>query len=295
MQHDLPAPLVPGLIAGEPVMVNDGYRFVEQDGRRLGWATTLLLAGVIIVCFRSVRWVIIPIIIVQLTLLWTKAVLVVSHLRLSMVSSMLTAVVTVVGIATVIHIIVRFREARAGGRSPREALVGALTILILPIIWSCCTDAAGFGSLLVTNVGPVRDFGLMMAIGSLLVIVSVLLVLPALALAGRAASDPQRAWGEQALDVGLDRLVQGVEHHPWLVGGGAIFITAICSAGIFNLRVESDFTKNFRSGSEIVRSYAFVEENLGGAGVWDVMLPAPDKLDYDYLHRVHQFEVAIER
>lgn len=293
MENDLPAPLSPGLITGEPVMVNDGYRFVEQDGRRLGWATTILLAGVIVLCFRSLRWVIIPVVLVQVTLLWTQGLLVASHLRLSMVSSMLTAVVTVVGIATVIHVIVRFREARADGHPPREALLGALTILILPITWACCTDAAGFGSLLVTNVGPVQDFGLMMAIGSLLVIVSVLLVLPALALAGPAASDPQRAWGEKALDVGLHRLVHWVEHRPWLVGGGALVITAICSAGMFNLQVESDFTKNFRSGSEIVKSYAFVEENLGGAGVWDVMLPAPDKLDYDYLHRVHRLEARL--
>lgn len=290
MRNQLPEPLSPGMIAGEPVMVTDGYRYVEEDGRRLGWATTLLLAVVIVVCFRSLRWLVVPVVIVQLTLLWTKAVLVVSGLRLSMVSSMLTAVVTVIGVATVVHVIVRFRQARSEKLSPENALLQAMTILILPIVWACCTDAAGFGALLVSRVGPIQDFGVMMAIGSLLVIASVALVLPALALWGRFSSDPKRAWGETLLDTQLDRLVGWVEHHPWLIGAGALAATLACATGISRLDVETDFTKNFRGDSRIVRSYAFVEERLGGAGVWDVMLPAPEKLDWQYLRRVRQLE-----
>ena len=60
---------------------------------------------------------------VQLTLLLTQATLVWFDLRLSMVSSMLTAIVTVVGVATVVHIIVRFRQAALKGMSQRAALM----------------------------------------------------------------------------------------------------------------------------------------------------------------------------
>ena len=49
----------------------------------------------------------------------------------------------------------------------------------------------------------------------------------------------------------------------------------MAALGCFRLEVESDFTKNFRASSEIVRSYEFVEQRLGGAGVWDVIVPAP--------------------
>lgn len=293
MRGRLPAPLSPGMVAGEPVMVVDGFRFVEQDGRRLGWASTILLGLVILLCFRSLRWVLIPILVVQLTLLWTKALLAVSGLQLSMVSSMLTAVVTVVGIATVVHIIVRYREARIDGLLPPDALMRAGTILCLPIFWACATDAVGFGSLLVSRVGPVQDFGVMMATGSLLVILAVALVVPALTLLGNRQRRPQRTWGEKLLDVELGRLVRGVQRHPLPVGIAAVVIAAATIAGVGRLQVESDFTKNFREGSDIVRSYQFVEENLGGAGVWDVMLPAPDSLSWPYLRRVHELETRL--
>ena len=295
VQNQLPAPLSPGVLTGEPVMVSDGFRFVEADGRRLGWATTILLTLVIIACFRSLRWVIIPIAIVQATLLWTRATLVISRLQLSMVSSMLTAVVTVIGIATVVHVIVRFRAARDGGRSPRDALTHALALLLLPIIWACCTDAAGFAALLVTDVGPVRDFGVMMAIGALLVIVAVVLLLPTLALLEMLGRDPQRAWGEKLLDDELGRLVRWVELHPLWVAGGALPLVVICALGTRWLEIESDFTKNFRADSQVVQSYTFVEDRLGGAGVWDIVLPAPERLDAAYLKRVARLEERLNR
>ena len=34
--------------------------------------------------------------------------------------------------------------------------------------------------------------------------------------------------------------------------------------------METDFTKNFRAGSRIVRAYEMIETDLGGAGVWDI-------------------------
>jgi len=61
------------------------------------------------------------------------------------------------------------------------------------------------------------------------------------------------------------------------------------------MQVETDFTKNFRADSPLVRSYEFVEERLGGAGVWDIVLPAPPRLDADYLARVRELEGRLHR
>ena len=119
--RDLPDGLKPGMLAGEPVMVSQGFALLEADGRRLGTWSTLLLGLTILICFRSLRWLIVPIAIVQWSLVVTQALLVVGGLQLSMVSSMLTAIVTVVGVATVMHLIVHFRELRVAGRSPRDA------------------------------------------------------------------------------------------------------------------------------------------------------------------------------
>lgn len=282
--------LADGQITGEPVMLVDGFRYIEDDGYRLGVGCTILLSLTILICFRSWRWVLISISVVQLALLLTRGVLVWSGLRLSMVSSMLTAIVTVVGIATVVHVIVRFREARSRGLSPHDAFQRTASILAVPIFWALTTDAVGFASLTIAEVTPVRDFGIMMAIGSMMVLVSVVLVVPALTLAGRHSKQVQTWNSERLLADRLNRMLGLVEKRPATIGILAILFFGLTAAGISRLEIETDFTRNFRAGSPIVQAYDTVETNLGGAGVWDVILPAPETLNWDYLVRVLRLE-----
>ena len=292
--REIIATMPQGSLAGEPVMVVDGFRYLQEDGERLGYTSTALLMLTIALCFRSLRWMLIPLAVVQLTLLLTRSLLVTVGLKLSMVSSMLTAIVTVVGVATVIHIIVRFRDAREADYSPRDALRAAGSILVVPIFWACATDAVGFGALLQASVGPVSDFGLMMAVGSLLVLVSAALVVPGLALAGNF-DDPRRAWGESFLSGGLERLLSLVHWKPKSLALVLLGFSLLAAAGGTRLELESDFTRNFREHSPVVESYAFVEANLGGAGVWDVILPAPAALDWDYLAWALNLETRLRR
>ncbi|HEV3339429.1 MAG TPA: MMPL family transporter [Pirellulales bacterium] len=275
LRRQIEAHAAGGVLTGEPVMVVDGFRFLEADGELLGAVSTVLLMLTIVICFRSLRWVVVPMAVVGTTLVWTQASLVASHLHLSLVSSMLWAIVTVIGVATVLHLVISFREYRTEGLSAREALGLAGDRLAAPIFWACATDAAGFGALMVSRVGPVHDFGLMMLVGSLLALVSIALVVPGLSLAGRFDADPRRAWGERGLDFGLRHIAGAIERRPLLLAVSISLISFACCLGTMHLEVETDFTKNFRQSSPIVRSYEFVESRLGGAGVWDVIVPVP--------------------
>lgn len=284
---------VTGVLTGEPVMVVQGFGYIEDDGALLGRTSTALLMLTIILCFRSLRWVIVPVAVVNTTLILTQGLLVSAQFRLSMVSSMLWAIVTVTGTAMVIHVIVRFRDARSTGIAPREALLVTLAALSVPIAWTCLTDAAGFASLLAARVGPVHDFGMMMMIGSLVVIAAAALALPGLALAGRVDVDPKRAWGEGNLDHGLHQVANVTERFPRTLGLLTLLVVIVAAVGYRWIEVETDFTKNFRSSTPIVRSYEFVESRLGGAGVWDVLVPAPPVLDDDFLDRVRRLEARL--
>ena len=278
VMHSLPDGLPPGWLTGEPVLVVDGFRYVEQDGNRLGTWSMLLLGLTICICFRSLRWVLIPVLVVQLALLLTKTILAVAQMRLSMVSSMLTAVVMVVGVATMVHIMVRFSESRSLGYSPVDSLRRTLEQLFVPITWACVTDAVGFLALTVSDVGPVHDFGVMMAIGSMMVWVSVLLLVPGLSTLGSVDADPQSPWGEDQLVEQLDGLLAGALRRPYVLLIALAGLVLLATCGINRLHVETDFTRNFRWNSEIATAYRYVEDHLGGAGVCDVMIPADDKI-----------------
>ena len=239
-----------GTVVGEPVMVVDGFRLLEADGRRLGRVSLGLLMAVIVISFRSLRWVLVPLAVVLVSIVVTEGIVAHSQWRLTIVSSMLSSIVTIIAVASVIHLIVHYRELRVTGLDPRW-LTRTGSDLAVPIFWACATDAAGFGSLIAAQVQPVHDFGWMMLVGSLVVLPVLVAVVPGLALAGRFDADPRRAWGERHLDLGLDRLSLWIERHPRRLWAVTAVLTLSAALGCTRLEVETDFTKNFRRTSEV--------------------------------------------
>ncbi len=272
-------------VTGEPVLLTDGFRFIRRDGDRLNQICLLLMGVVIILCFRSFRWVIIPILVLQLSLWMTLALLAILGWKLTMVSSMLSAIVAVISVATIVHITVRYREMRQGHSRIRsmELVMGSL---ILPITWTCLTTTAGFFALTLADVKPISDFGWMMAFGSLMVLMSVLMLVPSLALLGNLDTDPQDTWGEGWLERVLRSSSKAIAHHPKKIGIGIAALMVLIGAGMFRLEVETDFTKNFRQDSEIIQAYTFVEERMGGAGLLDVVIKTDKVLNQPFLDRV---------
>ena len=277
--RDIVADLPAGTVAGEPVMLRDGFAMLKRDGNLLGTASAILSGAVLLISFRSLRWLVVPLAVVLLSLWSTRGILAVIGLKLTMVSTMLSAMVTVVGIATVVHVIVEFRRQRDEGLPPAAALERAIAILFWPVVGSIVTDVIGFGSLIASRVGPVHDFGIMTSVGAIMVLISAAVVVPFVALWGRFDADPKRAWGEGVLEMGLDGLVQRIVRHPGPILLVSTLLVAAAVAGMRWLEVETDFTRNFRTSSPVVASYDMIETRLGGAGVWDVLLPAGEAID----------------
>jgi predicted RND superfamily exporter protein len=284
--RDLPG----GTVAGEPVMLRDGFAMLARDGNLLGTSAGLLSGLVLLVSFRSLRWLAVPLAVVLFALWSTRGILAMAGLKLTMVSTMLSAMITVVAIATTVHVIVEFRRQREAGRAPEAALQRALSVLFWPVLGAIATDLIGFGSLITSRVGPVHDFGIMTSVGAVMVLVAVALTVPWLALAGRIDADPRRAWGEGSLERALDGLVKRIVRHPLPILAVSSLLVAGAVFGMRWLAVETDFTRNFRASSPIVASYDMIESRLGGAGVWDVLVPVGAEIDGTTLAAVARIE-----
>ncbi len=286
-EHDPPA-----AVAGEPLQVHDMFRYVQADSTLLGWASSGLLIAVILLLFRSVRWVALPLLVVHATLLWTKAILVLSDMRLSMVSSMLTSLVTIIGIATVTHVTVMFRDRRER-ESRFEAFRHTFISLAPPVFWTCVTTAIGFAALLSSEINPVRSFGVMMALGTLLVLVASGTILPGGALLGGLDTDPRRTPAEQRLLKSLDQLSHLLDRRPRTVLAVMLVLMSVSGTGLLFLKVETDFSKNFRQESPIIQALDFFESRLGGAGTWEVHFDAPPKITEETLVPIRDVAEAL--
>jgi predicted RND superfamily exporter protein len=283
-------------LIGEPVMIADGFRMVQNDGKRLGVVATITLMAVVLICFRSLRWTLIPAAIVQYALLITEKWISTIGIEVTIVGSMSAAIITVIAVSTTIHLITRIRQNISAGQEYHAATESALRELSTPITIASLTDAFGFGALWFAELEPVQDFATVMVIGSLMVLLAFWLITPAIALFRGLDFlpfwnlRPSRTGLQSAFTKSLSVPLMIAERYPRLLLVLVAGIVMISVIGIQQNTIESDFTKNFRDNSKIVKSYRFVEENLGGAGVWDIMIPTTKQLNVNFLAKVKKLQ-----
>ncbi len=282
------------VVAGGPILTHDAAVFVDQDSRKLGWVSTLALAAVIGVLFRKVRWVVLPLAVVHVTLVWTKAVLWLVDAQLSMVSTTLTALVTVIGVASVVQVTARYREERERA-NVADALLATMSAAGPAVFWASLTTAAGFGSLLVSSIVPVRDFAIMLSLASLLVFFVTAALVPGVAIMGKRPSEPGAAPGERYIERLLDSTMDWSLARPRQVAVVVLVLLVLTVVGIFRIRAETDFTRNFRQASDVVVAYHFVEERLGGVGTMELEFSAPDGLTPELADRLRNLDARLRK
>ncbi|MCR9202885.1 MAG: MMPL family transporter [Planctomycetaceae bacterium] len=284
-------------VAGEPVQVFDMFEMVEQDGQTLFLVSLSILAVVLLLMFRGVRWVLSAVGLVLGSVVATRATLFLAGAELSMVSSMLSSLVTVIGIATCMHVFVHYREIRreqppVPAETPEHAeqlataARGTFRDLAGPVFWTCVTTAVGFGSLLVSQITPVRSFSVMMCLATGVVFVGCAVVLPATLASGSRLRPPALVPLEHWLDRGLHLTVRAVESRPVLTGLLCFGLFAAAIPGVLRLDMETDFSRNFRESSSIVQSLKFIESRLGGAGSWEIAFDTPEVLNDEFLESI---------
>ena len=116
--------------------------------------------------------------------------------------------------------------------------------------------------MLSSNISPVRSFGIMMGLATLLVLLAALLLLPGGILLGRLMADPGRVPGEGQLTRGLQSLARAIRRRPAGVLIGVGLLVGVAGAGLTRLEVETDFSENFRPDSPIRRGLDFFETEL---------------------------------
>jgi len=276
-------------IVGEPVLLEDAFDLILADGRRLAIGTIGLLCLVILITLRDLRVVLLSAICIVWSNVATRAMMVMMGIELSLVSAILLALVSVIAIAAIMHIAVRCRERVTAG----------IALLGIPIACTCLTDAAGFAALMISEVRPVVEFGIMTATAAGCVLVSLVLF------SGALMSLPERLRWKFARPLSISttgfhhRVLARAARHSvrYRVGLsiGSILVLLASFGYVIRLETNASFLDNFRGDSPIVQVYSRVEQRLGGAGVWDIVLPAPATITPEYLQRVRDLEERLRQ
>lgn len=104
---------------------------------------------------------------VLLSVVWGLGIMAAAGKTLNVVTSALPPILLVSTISYSLHLLLEYRRQLSMHLDKRHAIACALDMVTIPCLLSAVTTSIGFGSLVVSKVGPVTDLGIFAGIGVL--------------------------------------------------------------------------------------------------------------------------------
>jgi hypothetical protein len=258
-------------LGGATMITADMVDYVASDMKVFGAGILLFIVLALVVIFRQLRWVVLPLLSCALAVVIMLGWLSWVDWRLTVISSNFVAVLLIIAMAVTIHLVVRYRELHwhHPDRPQQELVRETVSVMAQPCFYTVLTTVVAFASLVVSDIRPVIDFGWMMTIGLIVAFVLVFLVVPAGILVWGKKPVKHRPTEDAPHTLYFSRFT---ENHGGIVIAVSVLVFIASAVGISRLKVDNRFIDYFHESTEIYQGLSVIDANLGGTTPFDIII-----------------------
>jgi len=260
------------MLGGVTMIADDMITFIKSDLVNFGAGVLVFLIVMLAVIFRSIRWVFLPLASCVYAGITMIGLLGVAGWQVTVISSNFISLMLILTMSMTVHLIVRYRQFASDHHdwSHRECLSATMAKMVWPCLYTALTTILAFGSLVLSSIKPVIDFGWMMSLGLVVTFLTSFLFFPAIAsvLGTPRRPGPQAAPGTR-MTGWLSRI--SAERGAWVISISLV-AAALGGVGISRLEVENSFINYFGKDTEIYQGLELIDRKLGGTTPLDVLI-----------------------
>lgn len=300
-RHDFPDTQV--YVAGTPVVTHFLKKSMMRDMRKFMAIALGTIALFLLLMFRRLSGLLLPILIVVLSLLCTVGLMAALGVSLKLPTQILPSFILAVGVGDAVHILVIFfRRLQFNNGDKREAVTFSLGHSGLAVLMTSLTTAGGLLSFSTAAVAPVADLGRFAAFGVTLALIFTIFLLPALISISpirlkRTAVESQDS--KQSL---ADRLLLGcgrlsIRHPVWIISVYAVII-GFSIAGITKIYFSHNPLKWLPPHSAVRTANEKIDSELNGSTSLEVVVDTGREnglYDPDILNRLEHSITELSR
>ena len=258
-------------LGGVPMIADDMIEFIKSDLINFGVGVFLFIVITLIVVFREIRWVTIPLLNCFYAVLIMIGILGFVNWDVTVISSNFISLMLILTIAMNIHLAVRYKQLCSEMTNSEQSEIVFLTTqkMVWPCLYTALTTICAFTSLVFSGIKPVIDFGWMMAIGLSVTFLTSFILFPSILLLLKKKEGSFNNKTQSHLIGSLAYLAKNHGNTILSLSGLLIIITII---GITKLKVENSFINYFKEKTEIYQGMKLIDEKLGGTTPLDIII-----------------------
>ena len=250
-------------LGGVEMITNDVINFVKNDIMIFSISVILIIIFVLFIIFRQIKWVIMCLLSSAYSVVVIFGILGFTQIEVTAISSNFSALIFILSISMNIHIINYYRLQG----NEKANLNRTIKTMFWPCLYTTLTTMVAFGSLIITEIKPIIDFGFIMIIGLVISLICSFTVLPLLISISPKSIDLKQ--NNYLLRINFLSITRNNSKKIVFLAF-LLFISSL--GGVYNLSVENSFVNYFKKNTEIYKGMKLIDEQLGGTTPLDIIL-----------------------
>ena len=190
---------------GALTQAEDMLGTIDQDNILLLPLAAALVVFVLFATYRKLSDVVLPFLVISISVIWVLGVMGYTGLKFSNIFVAITPLIFGVAVAYSVHMLTRYYEERSKGAEAPKAAVISIKTVGMAVLLTAVTTAFGFGSFSVSELPPLRNFGLILVLGIAFNFLLVVTLMPSL-LVLRDTNKPAGKKRESRVNKFLDKM-----------------------------------------------------------------------------------------
>ncbi len=251
-------------LGGVEMISNDVISYVKNDIVTFSVLVLTIIIFILFLIFRRLKWVF-AILITSMSAVYLSIGLAgFINFEVTAVSANFLSLMFVLSISMNVHILNNYLQRKI-------SIIANFKMMFWPCFYTFLTTIVAFLSLVISDIKPVIDFGIIMMIALSIVMISSFIVLPLI------ISFFSKEEKNYSLNLNFLKSFYpfAIKHSKYILGLNFVFFF-LSIYGITNLNVENSFVKYFKKNTDIYKGMYLIDNELGGTTPLDIIIKFND-------------------
>ena len=249
---------------GLPIIRTRYVQYMIADNIRFLGPVILMLFIFLSLLFRSWAGLVLPLLVVVLTIIWTLGFMVFSGITINIISYIIPTLLMVVGVSDSVHLLVKYYSTLNELNDKKQAMVDTLQKIGMAILFTSITTAIGFGALSMVKIQIVKEFGIFTALGVFFAFIITVLLIPSLLMLFEKT--PQSTLDRYSTGFRvkiIKKFIKLVRVYPRLIVACGFVISFFGLFGALQINPHSKLLDDLRPGNPLLEDMQLAEEKMG--------------------------------
>ncbi len=263
-------------LGGVEMIANDVINFVKKDIIIFSFFVTVIIILVLFFIFKDIKFVIICLLSSAYSVFVIFGIIAFMQIEVTAISSNFSSLIFILSISMNIHIINYYRLL---DRKTKFKIQTTFSKMFWPCFYTSLTTIVAFGSLVLTDIKPIIDFGIIMIIALTISFACSFTILPLMLFI--APNNLNQNINFLKLKDLFSTFVKNFYKKIIL---SSLILLILSFGGIVNLNVENSFVNYFKKDTAIYKGMKLIDEELGGTTPLDIII------NFNKLDEIEDFE-----